>query len=84
METALEQLYKKDDIVQVDFNTKAQPIKVIEIRQEYLTIEELNRLIKIPYNNHLLKRAALFSILIGLKFSDIKISKCYGVIEPIG
>jgi integrase len=62
----------KDGILQTDMNVKVEPIKTAETRREYLSIEELNRLVKTPCNNELLKRAALFSALTGLRFSDIQ------------
>lgn len=71
IKAALRQAYK-DGILQKDLNSKVSPIKSKEVRREYLTIEELNELAKEPCNNPLLKRAALFSALTGLRFSDIK------------
>jgi integrase len=71
VKAALKQAYK-DDILQNDLNAKISPIKAAETRREYLTIEELNKLVKTPCNNDLLKRAALFSALTGLRFSDIQ------------
>ena len=50
---------------------KLKPIKQAETRREYLTIEELNELVKTTCISDLLKRAALFSALTGLRFSDI-------------
>ena len=67
----MKQAYK-DGILQTDLNAKISPIKAAETRREYLTIEELNKLVKTPCNNDLLKRAALFSALTGLRFSDIQ------------
>ena len=71
LKAALRQAYK-DGILQTDLNAKIQPIKAAETRREYLTIEELNVLVKKPCIEPLLKRAALFSALTGLRFSDIK------------
>ncbi|MCK3686159.1 site-specific integrase [Maribellus sp. YY47] len=71
VKAALKQAYK-DGILQTDLNSKLQPIKAAETRREYLTIDELNRLVKTPCNDPLLKRAALFSSLTGLRFSDIQ------------
>ena len=71
VKAALKQAYK-DGILQTDLNAKTSPIKTAETRREYLTIEELNKLVKTPCNNDLLKRAALFSALTGLRFSDIQ------------
>jgi len=71
VKASLKQAYK-DGILQSDLNAKISPIKAEETRREYLTIEELNKLVKTPCNNDLLKRAALFSALTGLRFSDIQ------------
>jgi integrase len=71
LKAALKQAYK-DGILQTDLNAKIEPIKQAETQRNFLTIEELNRLVKTPCNNDLLKRAALFSALTGLRFSDIK------------
>lgn len=71
VKAALRQAYK-DGILQTDLNAKVKPIKAAETRREYLTIDELNKLVKTPCNNELLKRAALFSALTGLRFSDIQ------------
>ena len=68
---ALKQAYR-DGILQYDLNAKVKPIKAAETRQEYLTIEELNELVKTPCKDILHKRAALFSALTGLRFSDIQ------------
>lgn len=62
----------KDGILSYDLNAKIDPIKPEETHREYLTIDELQSLIKTPCNDPLLKRAALFSTLTGLRFSDIK------------
>ena len=71
VKASLRQAYK-DGILQTDLNSKISPIKNAETRREYLTIEELNALVKTPCNNPLMKRAALFSALTGLRFSDIR------------
>lgn len=68
---ALKQAFK-DGILQTNINAKIDPIKPDETRREYLTLEELNKLVKTPCNNPLMKRAALFSALTGLRFSDIQ------------
>jgi len=71
LKAALKQAYK-DGYLQNNLNAKIEPIKQAETRRNFLTIEELNSLAKIDCNNPLLKRAALFSALTGLRFSDIK------------
>jgi integrase len=81
VKAALKQAFK-DGILQTDLNSKVEPIKAEETRREYLTLEELNKLVKTPCNNPLLKRAALFSALTGLRFSDIK-KMTWGELEHI-
>ena len=71
VKAALKQAYK-DGILQTDLNAKISPIKPAETRREYLTLDELNKLVRTHCNNDLLKRAALFSALTGLRFSDIQ------------
>ncbi len=81
LKATLKQAYK-DGILQTDLNAKIEPIKQAETRRNFLTIEELNKLVKTPCNNDLLKRAALFSALTGLRFSDIQ-KMVWGEIEYI-
>tara|TARA_R110001632_G_C11317062_1_gene415229 strand:+ start:435 stop:1619 length:1185 start_codon:yes stop_codon:yes gene_type:complete len=71
-----------DGILQYDLNAKVKPIKAVETRREHLTLDELNKLVKTPCNYVLLKRAALFSALTGLRFSDIK-KMTWGELEYI-
>lgn len=70
VKAALRQAFK-DGLLQYDLNAKIAPIKAEETRRVFLTLDELNKLVKTPCNNPLLKRAALFSALTGLRFSDI-------------
>ncbi|MCB9426287.1 MAG: site-specific integrase [Flavobacteriales bacterium] len=81
VKAALKQAYK-DGILQTDLNAKVKPIKAAETRREYLTLDELNKLAKTDCNNPLLKRAALFSALTGLRFSDIQ-KMTWGELEYI-
>lgn len=71
VKAALKQAYS-DGILQYNLNAKIKPIKAAETRRECLTLDELNKLVKTPCNSDLLKRAALFSALTGLRFSDIQ------------
>ena len=71
IKATLKQAYK-DGYLSSDLNSKIQPIKQAETQRNFLTIEELNSLIKTECSNPLLKRVALFSALTGLRFSDIK------------
>jgi integrase len=81
LKASLKQAYK-DGYLPRDLNTKIEPIKQVETRRNFLTIEELNCLAKTECNNPLLKRAALFSALTGLRFSDIK-NLVWGELEYI-
>ena len=60
-----------DGYLTVDIGAKVKGIQGQESRREYLTIEELNRLAQTPCDP-LLKRAALFSALTGLRHCDIQ------------
>jgi integrase len=81
LKATLKQAYK-DGYLPSDLNGKIQPIKQAETQRNFLTIEELNSLVKTECNNPLLKRAALFSALTGLRFSDIK-NLVWGELEYI-
>jgi len=70
IKAAMKQAFK-DEILQSDLNAKIKPIEQAETRREHLTMEELNELVKTKCNSDILKRAALFSALTGLRFSDI-------------
>ncbi len=61
-----------DGYFTIDISAKIKSIPSQETRREYLTIEELNTLVKTPCENDVLKRAALFSALTGLRHSDIQ------------
>lgn len=71
MKAVLKQAYK-DGILQTDLNGLVESIKSEETRREFLTLDELNKLAQTPCNDALLKRAALFSAMTGLRFSDIQ------------
>ena len=62
----------KDGYLPKDINSKVAPIKSAESRRNFLSLEELNSLVKTNCNNPLLKRAAIFSAMTGLRFSDIQ------------
>lgn len=81
LKATLKQAYK-DGYLTTDLNAKIEPIKQAETRRNFLTLEELNNLVKTECNNPLLKRAALFSALTGLRFSDIK-NLVWGELEYI-
>lgn len=61
-----------DGYFTLDISAKIKGIPNEESRREYLTIDELNTLVATPCENDVLKRAALFSALTGLRHSDIQ------------
>lgn len=61
-----------DGYLTIDLAAKSKNIYFEESQREYLTLEELNKLASTPCDSPILKRAALFSALTGLRHSDIK------------
>lgn len=62
----------RDGYLQNDLKSRVKPIKTEEASRAFLTLDEVNRLAKTPCNDLLLKKAALFSCLTGLRLSDIQ------------
>jgi integrase len=62
--------YKKGIIPQ-DLHAIVKPITPKETHRERLTLEEFQHLAETPADSDLMKRAALFSGLTGLRFSDV-------------
>ena len=60
-----------DGYLTIDLAAKSKNIYYEESQREYLTLEELNKLAATPCDSPILKRAALFSALTGLRHSDI-------------
>lgn len=67
----LKQAYK-DELLKTDLNARIQPIKATETKREFLTLEELQALYNTDCPLPVLKKAAIFSALTGLRFSDIR------------
>jgi len=67
---ALKQAYKKG-LIEKDLSTRIDGISEPEVQREYLSMEQLQTLVKTPCSIPLLKNAALFSVLTGMRFSDI-------------
>ena len=61
-----------DGYLQTDISAKIKGIQEQESRREYLTVEELNTLVSTPCERDVIKRAALFSALTGLRHCDIQ------------
>jgi integrase len=69
--SALKQAFV-DDYLTLDISAKIKSMQKQATRIEFLTVEELNAIVSTPCSNEVLKRAALFSALTGLRHSDIK------------
>jgi integrase len=66
----LKQAYK-EDLISTDLNSRIDFIPTAETRREYLTLEELKLVNTTNCKLPVLKQAAMFSALSGLRFSDI-------------
>lgn len=62
----------KDKMMPFDLNALIKPIKQADTKRVFLSLDELNNLVKAECVNPILKRASLFSALTGLRFSDIE------------
>lgn len=80
---ALKSAYKYG-YLQKNINEDLKGIKEKESRREFLTLDELKRLVETPCTNPVLKRAALFSALTGLRHSDIRKMKWGELVEADG
>lgn len=67
-----------------DINSDLKGIKEKESHREFLTLDELKKLVETPCTNPVLKRAALFSALTGLRHSDIRKMKWGEITETDG
>ncbi|MGA2406638.1 MAG: site-specific integrase [Bacteroidales bacterium] len=67
---AVKQAYKDKKIVS-NVSSGVSPIKLVEAQRNFLTLDELNKLVKTNCYDPMLKRAFLFSCLTGLRKSDI-------------
>ena len=70
-----------DGYLTIDLAAKVKNIYYEESQREYLTQEELNQLAATPCDSEILKRAALFSALTGLRHSDIKQLKWRDIVK---
>ncbi|WP_207430567.1 tyrosine-type recombinase/integrase [Sabulibacter ruber] len=62
----------KEGILHIDINAKVPSISAGETQRQFLTQEELEALYNTDCKLPILKRAAIFSALTGLRFSDIQ------------
>lgn len=70
-----------DGYLTVDLAAKVKGIPEQESRREYLTIEELNQLAATECDQPIIKRAALFSALTGMRHVDIQKLKWKEVVK---
>lgn len=78
---AVKQAHKEKKIP-INVTATIQNIKPVDSFRDFLTIEELNKLVKTECQDVLLKTAALFSCLTGLRKSDI-LKLTWGEIQTI-
>lgn len=69
--TALKKAWR-EKLISDDLHALSPGLKEIEAEVEYLTMNEVRRLIDTPVENDLYKRVVLLGILTGLRFCDIK------------
>ena len=69
--TAIKQAHQ-EGYLQNDLNAKIKPIPILEVTRNFLTLDELQTLANTECDPPVLKQAALFSALTGLRFSDIE------------
>lgn len=65
----------KSGFIQIDPTLNVRPIKEVQPRREYLTIEEVKILKETPCKVDLIKRMFLFACYTGLRISDLKAIK---------
>lgn len=61
----------RERLIKENVNDFLEKIPCEETKREFLTFEELNKLVDTPCDIPVLKRASLFACLTGLRFSDI-------------
>ncbi|GAA4323812.1 hypothetical protein GCM10023149_25010 [Mucilaginibacter gynuensis] len=72
--SALQEAFNKG-LLPENLYALVKPIKVNETHRERLELEELQKLISTPIQPEIMKRASVFSVLTGLRFSDVKAIK---------
>ncbi|UFH34719.1 tyrosine-type recombinase/integrase [Flavobacterium acetivorans] len=70
IKATLRKAYKKG-LLQTDVNAAIESIKEQESQRNFLTMEEAVRLFKTPCKKEIVKRVSLFSLLTGIRYSDI-------------
>lgn len=70
IKATLRKAYKKG-LLQTDINAAVDSIKEQESQRNFLTMEEASRLFKTPCKKEIVKRVCMFSLLTGIRYSDI-------------
>lgn len=73
-----------DGYLSVDVSAKVSGISAVSARRETLTMEEFNKLAVTPCSNPIIKQAAFFSMLTGMRHSDIKKLKWKNIVNDDG
>lgn len=71
LKATLKKAYK-EGMLKTDINSNIESIKEKETKREFLTLEEALRLAQTECSNDLVRRASLFGILTGVRYSDIE------------
>ena len=80
LRTALNYAYRHD-LMKVKLTEYVKAIRPHQTKIIYLTLEELNRLYKAPCENDIVKKAALFAALTGMRLSDVEAMTWEDIIE---
>jgi integrase len=70
IKATLKKAYKKG-FLQTDINAAVESIKEQESQRNFLTMEEASRLFSTPCKKEIVKRVSMFSLLTGIRYSDI-------------
>lgn len=82
LKTAINEAFKEGYLAS-NISVKLQGIKSEETQRIVLTLDEVNRLVQTECSHPVLKKAAIFSIYSGLRFSDIQ-KLTWGEVEDRG
>lgn len=70
IKTTLKAAYREDKL-KTDINAKIGSIKEMESQRNFMTLEETRRLFATPCPSVLVRRISMFSVLTGVRYSDI-------------
>lgn len=70
IKATLKKAYKKG-LLQTDVNAAVESIKEQESQRNFLTMEEASKLFRTPCKKDVVKRVSMFSLLTGIRYSDI-------------